>query len=114
MNGGTPVKTQSVVVYTATKDSREAGLSLGDQINAQLGGTPPDAVILFVSPQYDAAALVACVVELMSSNFEAEAKIDDEADRMAEEQARLDTRLDVTRLRGMIRQRLAEKKGFTL
>ena len=32
----------------------------------------------------------------------------------SEEQARLDTRLDVTRLRGMIRQRLAEKKGFTL
>ena len=58
--------------------------------------------------------LVACVVELMSSNFEAEAKIDDEADRMAEEQARLDPRLDVTRLRGMIRSRLAEKKGFTL
>ena len=42
------------------------------------------------------------------------AKIDDEADRMAEEQARLDPRLDVTRLRGMIRNRLAEKKGFTL
>jgi hypothetical protein len=58
--------------------------------------------------------LGACVVELMSSNFETEAKIDDEADRMAEEQARLDSRLDVTRLRGMIRQRLAEKKGFTL
>jgi len=32
----------------------------------------------------------------------------------AEEQARLDPRLDVTRLRGMIRGRLAEKKGFTL
>jgi hypothetical protein len=54
------------------------------------------------------------VVELMSSNFETETKIDVEADRMAEEQARLDPRLDVTRLRGMIRQRLAEKQGFTL
>lgn len=55
------MKTQSVVVYTATEDSREAGLSLGDQIITQLGGTPPDAVILFVSPKYDAAALVECV-----------------------------------------------------
>ncbi|MBA2270066.1 MAG: FIST C-terminal domain-containing protein [Chthoniobacterales bacterium] len=63
MNVGNPVKTQSVVVYTATEDSREAGLSLGDQIAAQLEGTPPDAVILFVSPKYDAAELVACVVD---------------------------------------------------
>ncbi len=56
-------KTQSVVVYTATEDSREAGLSLGEQIATQLGGRNPDAVILFVSPKYDAAALVACVSE---------------------------------------------------
>ena len=67
-----------------------------------------------IKPKVSEKDLVACVVELMSSNFEAEAKIDDEADRMAEEQARLDPRLDVTRLRGMIRSRLAEKKGFTL
>ena len=63
MNVGNPGKTQSVVVYSAADDSGEAGISLGDQIAAQLGGTPPDAVILFVSPKYDAAALVACVVE---------------------------------------------------
>jgi hypothetical protein len=63
MNARNPVKTQSVVVYTNTNDSREAGLSLGDQIAAQMDGAPPDAVILFVSPKYDAAALVACVVE---------------------------------------------------
>ncbi len=63
MNVANPVKTQSVVVYSATEDSREAGLSLGDQIAAQLEGTPPDAVILFVSPKYDAAELVACVVD---------------------------------------------------
>ena len=56
-------KTRSVVVYTATDDSRKAGLDLGDQIHAQLEGTPPDAVILFVSPKYDATALVACLVE---------------------------------------------------
>jgi len=62
-------KTRSVVVYTATDDSRKAGLDLGDQINAQLEGTPPDAVILFVSPKYDATALVACVVERSSARI---------------------------------------------
>jgi hypothetical protein len=67
-----------------------------------------------IKPKAPEKDLIACVVELMSSNFETEAQIDDEADRMAAEQARLDPRLDVTRLRGMIRQRLAEKKGFTL
>jgi hypothetical protein len=58
--------------------------------------------------------LVACVVELMSENFETEAQIDEEADKMAEAEARRDPRLDVTRLRTLIRQRLAEKKNFTL
>jgi len=69
MNVANPVKTQSVVVYSATEDSREAGLSLGDQIAAQLEGTPPDAVILFVSPKYDAAELVACVVDRCSAKI---------------------------------------------
>ena len=69
MNVVNPVKTQSVVVYSATEDSREAGLSLGDQIAAQLEGTPPDAVILFVSPKYDAAELVACVVDRCSAKI---------------------------------------------
>ena len=63
MNVGNPVKTRSVVVDTSTEDSREAGVSLGDQIAAQLEGRPPDAVILFVSPKYDAATLVGAVVE---------------------------------------------------
>jgi hypothetical protein len=67
-----------------------------------------------IKPTRDIKELVACVVELMSENFETEAAIDDEADRMAEAEARKDTRLDVTRLRNMIRQRLAEKKNFTL
>lgn len=67
-----------------------------------------------IKPKVSEKELVACVVELMSANFEIEAQIDDEADRMAAEQARKDTRLDAGRLRGMIRQRLAEKKGFTL
>jgi hypothetical protein len=67
-----------------------------------------------IQPKADEKDLIACVVELMSENFEAEARIDEEADRVATEEARKDSRLDVTRLRGMIRQRLAEKKGFTL
>jgi len=62
----------------------------------------------------DVKDLVACVVELMSANFETEAQIDEEADKMAEVEARRDPRLDVTRLRTLIRQRLAEKKNFTL
>ena len=67
-----------------------------------------------IKPKADVKDLVACVVELMSANFETEQEIDDEADRMAEAEARKDSRLDVNRLRGMIRQRLAEKKNFTL
>jgi hypothetical protein len=67
-----------------------------------------------IKPKADVKELVACVVELMSANFETEAQIDEEADKMAEAEARRDSRLDVTRLRNMIRQRLAEKKNFTL
>jgi hypothetical protein len=67
-----------------------------------------------IKPRADMGDIVACVVELLSDNFEAEAKIDDEADRMAEQQGRLNPGVDVTRLRAMIRQRLAEKQGFTL
>ena len=67
-----------------------------------------------VKPKGEVKDLVACVVELMSANFETEARIDEEADRMAEAEARRDSRLDVTRLRNLIRQRLAEKKNFTL
>ena len=67
-----------------------------------------------IKPRADEKDLVACVVELMSQNFETEARIDDEADKMAEEQARLNPEMDVTRLRSMIRQRLAQKQNFTL
>lgn len=67
-----------------------------------------------IKPRAGVKDLVACVVELMSQNFETEARIDDEADKMAEQQARLNPGLDVTRLRAMIRQRLAQKQNFTL
>jgi hypothetical protein len=67
-----------------------------------------------IKPKADVADLVACVVELMSANFDTEGKIDDEAEKMAEELGRKDPRADVNRLRSMIRHRLADKYGFTL
>ncbi len=67
-----------------------------------------------IKPRADVKDLIACAVEMLSENFETEAKIDDEADRMAEQQARLNPGVDVTRLRAMIRQRLAAKQNFTL
>src|SRR5581483_5444035 len=41
-----------------------------------------------IKPKADEKDLVACVVEMMSENFEIEAQIDAEADRMADELAR--------------------------
>ena len=67
-----------------------------------------------ITAKADEKDLAACLVEFMSANFEQEAAIDEEADRMAEDLARKDSRVDVGRLRSMIRQRIAEKKGFTL
>jgi hypothetical protein len=67
-----------------------------------------------VKAKADEKDLIACVVEMMSANFEKEARIDDEADQQAETLARQNPGVDATRLRSMIRQRLAEKQGFTL
>jgi len=67
-----------------------------------------------IKPTRDEKDLVACIIELMSQNFATEAAIDEEADRMAEENVRKDPRADYTRLRSLIRQKIAEKKGFTL
>lgn len=67
-----------------------------------------------VVPKADLDALIACVVELMSANFELENQIDEEADRMAEEEARKHPGIDVTRLRSLIRQRIAQRRDFTL
>ncbi len=67
-----------------------------------------------IKPKAEEKDLIACVVELMSANFEQEAAIDEEADRMVEDLARKDPRVDPSKLRMMIHQRIAEKKGFTL
>ena len=67
-----------------------------------------------IKPKGDAKDIVALVVEFLSENFETEAKIDEEADRTSEELARKNPGMDVTRLRTLTRQKLAEKKGFVL
>ncbi|MGH8014372.1 MAG: DUF507 family protein [Candidatus Binataceae bacterium] len=67
-----------------------------------------------IKPRADEKDLVACVVEMMSDNFETERRIDDEAERMATEQARANPGIDPTRMRMLIRQRLAQKQNFTL
>ncbi|HEY2105738.1 MAG TPA: DUF507 family protein [Candidatus Binataceae bacterium] len=67
-----------------------------------------------IVPKAELDALIACVVELMSANFELENQIDEEAERMAEEEARKHPGVDVTRLRSLIRQRIAQRKDFTL
>jgi hypothetical protein len=67
-----------------------------------------------IKPQADEKELLACVVELMSSNFEEETRIEDEAERQAETLARQNPGVDASKLRTGIRQRLAEKKSFVL
>ena len=67
-----------------------------------------------IKPKAEVEALVACVVEMMSANFETEARLDEEADKMAEAEARKHPGLDFNRLRTLIKQRLAEKKNFTI
>jgi len=67
-----------------------------------------------LQPLADEKDLVACVIEMMSANFEQEARIEDEAERQAQTLARQNPGVDATRLRAGIRQRLAAKEGFTL
>ena len=67
-----------------------------------------------IKPKGDAKDIIALVVEFLSENFETEAQIDAEADRTAEDLARKNPAMDVTRLRTLTRQKLAEKKNFVL
>ncbi len=55
--------TRSIVVYTEAAASRSAGEDLGRQIKSGLGGEVADAVILFVSPRYEAGELVQGVMQ---------------------------------------------------
>jgi hypothetical protein len=67
-----------------------------------------------LKPKGDPKDIVALVVEFFSANFEIEAQIDEEADKTSEDLARKNPGIDVTRLRNLTRQKLAEKKNFVL
>jgi hypothetical protein len=67
-----------------------------------------------VLPLAEEKDLIACVVEMMSANFEQESRIEDEAELQAQGLARQNPGVDPTRLRVGIRQRLAAKVGFIL
>ena len=58
--------TQSAVVSTTAEDGQVAGQLLGKQILEQLGGRSPDVLILFISPKYNASALLSSVKEACS------------------------------------------------
>ncbi len=51
--------TRVAVVYTDSADTEQAARELSDRIRAELGDEPPDAVILFASPKYEHAMLLA-------------------------------------------------------
>ncbi len=67
-----------------------------------------------ITPKAHEKDLVACVVEMMSANFDEERQFEDEAEKQAETLARQNPGMDADRLRMMIKQRLAKQKGFTL
>ena len=50
--------TDTIVVYTGAPDSEDAARELCDRITAGMPGAPPDALVLFASPQYDQPALL--------------------------------------------------------
>ncbi|HYE31575.1 MAG TPA: FIST N-terminal domain-containing protein [Methylomirabilota bacterium] len=54
--------TQSATGHTSLKDSRKAGHELGERIRADLGGEPPDALIVFSSARHDFAKLLRAIV----------------------------------------------------
>lgn len=53
--------TQSHVISTSEPDSAAAGRELGTEISRAFGGECPDAVILFLSPKYEALEVVRAV-----------------------------------------------------
>jgi hypothetical protein len=67
-----------------------------------------------IKPTAQPDALVACVVEMMSAHFEEDSRLEDEAERRANEEVRKNQGLDVGRLRTLIKQKLAERKNFPL
>jgi hypothetical protein len=62
----------------------------------------------------ESGELVACVIELLSANFEEERRIEDEAEKIAEEQARLHPGVNPAEFRLLVKKRLAAQRGFVL
>ena len=50
--------TDTIVAYTSASNSDDAARELCERITAQMPGAPPDALVLFASPQYDQPALL--------------------------------------------------------
>ena len=55
--------TETFVAYTDLPRAYEAGRSLGEQINEAFRGEKPSAVMLFVSPGYEASVIAASAIE---------------------------------------------------
>jgi hypothetical protein len=56
-----PHLTQSAIACTDALDPQDAGRALGAEVLGGLGGEPPDALILFLSPRYDAVAFLSAI-----------------------------------------------------
>jgi hypothetical protein len=54
-------QTRTAVVHTKAEDAARAGTELGERIRTELDGSSPDALILFVSPKYEAKTLLEAV-----------------------------------------------------
>lgn len=52
---------KAAAVYTREADSIEAGRALGEQVRAELGPQPPDALVVFASASFDYGALLTAV-----------------------------------------------------
>jgi len=55
--------TETIVVYTGAPNSEDAARELCERITAEMPGAPPDALVLFASPQYDQPALLRALAE---------------------------------------------------
>lgn len=55
--------TRSTTIHTTTPDSREAGLSIGQQVREEFAGERPDALIVFASSRHDHQVLLTAIQE---------------------------------------------------
>ena len=82
----------------------------------QLAERIVDAVIRQgnVKPKVDAAAIRTRVTALIQKNLEDEAALEQEAERIADSHSRQMSGLDQRRVIQMIKQKLADERGFPL